>query len=1032
MKPILLKISAFGPYAGVQTVDFREFGGKGIFLVTGDTGAGKTTIFNAITFALYGETNDSRKTSLRSDFAQPGTPTFVDLTFTHKGLEYRIVRQPTYRRIKQRGEGETEEKAKVEMTWKDGTLTKDADVRRKVEDLLGLDINQWKQVSMIAQGEFRKLLSADTKERNAIYRKLFSTENIEKFQNRIAEMSKDFDNDFSTARKLMEEALKSVHMPEDSPYADEFNATDSPDDKLRIISMQTALDADARKRLAEDLDTTTSQIALLNQELAEARALNADIDALTKERETHDAIQSEVQAIANDEKTVADIRRIDSTMAGLPENRDSARSEMDRLKNALSENAEALVSAMSSLEEATKSMSDADSSKPELEEISENIHVLESRRGEYADMSRIQLKVNELQLKRDGILAKKEAVDKASANHKAWVQEKRSFLTENEGASAELERARAEHEAKERHLGELRDLGSRMARMVAADRDLVQAQAGLDSMIREKDELASECSQTESAFYRAQAGILAKGLVEGEPCPVCGSTHHPSPAKMPDGLPTEDELNSMKNALENLTKKVHEASVQTAQIKTDRDSQATEIEKHLEAMGMAQPVSIDAVNEEIKACEASIRDITRTIEEQAHRGEMVDKARIELQAADEKGEKLEEESKARSEELVEADSELRSLRDQYEAARSRLEFGSLEELDVVLNTCMSDRDRINLTIQKASEDLTNANDRVTALRSQKQTLSDSLEQASKRYEVAEQEYMKALESLGMSPEAISQLESSRSNLQSIEARISDFKERKASNDALLGSLETKVAGRPPVDISIMTEKSEELNSKIAEIREAETAVVLRMSQNDDARSRIEVAKAKMAKLSDEAKDYMALSKATLSTGNSGIKMTFESYVQSLYFKRVLNNANRRLGRMTDGRYELTVRQDPFDRRSQFGLDIDVTDHYNGRTRPSETLSGGESFQAALSLALGLSDSVQRMSGGIRIDTLFIDEGFGSLDPDSLKQALSTLMQLSDGDSLIGIISHVEALKTQIDRKIIVTNTHSGSNVDIEV
>ena len=413
-----------------------------------------------------------------------------------------------------------------------------------------------------------------------------------------------------------------------------------------------------------------------------------------------------------------------------------------------------------------------------------------------------------------------------------------------------------------------------------------------------------------------------------------------------------------------------------------------------------------------------------------HTVERVESIREEFATLDEMVSRLQVERDRCIERRAALEADLASLKGKLEAGAAGLTYGSSEELEEAISSMVSERDAIQGRIDSASgrrEELMNERTRLASVLDTAEKSVISLNEEMRQRAV---ELDAAVGAIGIDASRAADLLAMEDEIPSLQESVSSYKERCAANATLLESLEKETAGKERQDIDSIQAELDRLDQSESEVRAEESGITRRRVVNEDAVSRILRARDRMASLSAEAGDYIELSEAA--SGTTGIKQSFEAYVQAIYFAKVLDHANRRLMRMTDGRYRLMVREEAADRRSQFGLDIDVMDNYTGRRRPSETLSGGESFLAALSLALGLSDAVQRMSGGVSIETLFVDEGFGSLDPEALKQAISVLLQLSDGDCLIGIISHVEALKTQIDRKLLVRNTPAGSSVEIEI
>lgn len=1032
MKPHTLRMSAFGPYGTEQTIDFDVFGGSGLFLVTGDTGAGKTSIFNAITYALYGRTNDDRRSvMLRSDFADPSTKTFVELTFEHRGVEYRLLRSPEQERPKVRGTGVTKSPSYAELSWDGGVVTKEGDVTKKVVEILGIEFNQWKQVSMLAQGEFRKLLNCDTKERNDVFRRIFSTDYIRRFQDRLAKMAADLRDEYDSAEEKLLDAMGSADIPEDSPYRSDYEgkkeAISYAKEVSELLSQQLGLDsariADVRLR-AEDIE---GRKAKLNQDLAEARALNDRISALERERETSEKLAGEKESADADAKALDAINAAVRTLKAPIGEVNALVGRLDRDKAALekvSEDAEcdrrALIDAEADLEEAM-------ASGPRMEDLTERIAVLSSGRESYREIAEQKARLEQLRTKRDEIQKRVEKLVMERERNAEEVSRNRAYLSENEDSLVDLQALTTELDDLSGSICALKVMNKKIEEHDRTLKDLKVAESKLNLALSENQALVAEYNHASTLFYSAQAGIMAERLEEGIPCPVCGSMHHPSPASKIEGALSKDELEDMWGRVQALSEKLSTAKTAVEALRTRSEVEATSIAECVEDEDLEEDYSFP---DELKKAENKYKVLSERRREVQKKAEKVKAIRIWFKESDAKSATLEKEIDAAKAEYSDMGSEISNIEGRIAAMGDGLEYGSLEELDNEIAVATKERDEISASIGGAEKKRAALREKLTATVSKEESLKEAVRTEQGELDEKRAALDEALSVSGTDLEGAMHLISREREIETLERRVAGYRERRVANDRMIESLEAEVAGRERVDTSEIETALAVASSESDRIRDEEMQVTKRSMVNDDAVSKIMLARGTMDKLSSESKDYIDLADAA--SGSTGIKQSFEAYVQAWYFKKVLQFANRRLMKMTDSRYELVVREEATDRRSQFGLDIDVLDNYTGRRRPSETLSGGESFLAALSLALGLSDAVQRMNGGIVIDTLFVDEGFGSLDPEALKQAISVLIQLSGGSCLIGIISHVEALKMQIDRKILVRNSSRGSTVETEV
>ncbi len=1032
MKPKKLTVSAFGPYGGVSTIDFDAFGGKGLFLVTGDTGAGKTSIFNAITYALYGKTNDDRRASvLRSDFAEPSTPTYVMLVFDHRGTEYTITRSPEQERRKLRGSGTTKVPATAEISWDGGVITKDKEVTAKVQEILGIEFQQWMQISMLAQGEFRKLLNCDTNERNAVFRRIFSTDDIRRFQDSLAAMAKDTRQEYQAAERALLEAMSRADIPEGSPYHDDFDgkkgAIANAEEVQTILSKQMGLDEGRMAEVIGRIGSIDASKASLNQALADARNINSLLDSLDEARRTKEELEAERPSADEDARILGEIESAVRTLKAPFSAYEKARYDLDKNTEFRRKAQQEAVDAEAMYAEAEREYAEAVGNAPRAKELSDRIAVLEQQADRYGEIDELKDRAEKAEAELSEHLERCRDIEIRKCEYEATVAERRKYLTENEESSAELERALNARKDAASRMDVLKAYLRLLGEIPKKQEELAKCTEEVNRAIDDKERMLREYDEASSRFFAAQAGILAQRLEDGVPCPVCGSVHHPSPAPMPGDVPTEDELDDMRGRMDAEVERLQDMVLKRNGLEADLERSIDEMNQLKDDASLSEGDEPEKVLEDVMA---SIGTFDGRISSLKHTVETVERIREEFSALDEMVSGLQVERDRSIERRAAMEADLASLKGKLEAGAAGLTYGSSEELEEAISSMVSERDAIQSRIEKATKIREALMNERTRLASVLDTAEKSVASLNEEMRQRAVELDAAVHAIGIDASRAADLLAMEDEIPSLQESVSSYKERCASNAALIESLVKETEGKERRDIDSIQAELDRLDQSESEVRSEEGSITRRRVVNEDAVSGILRARDRMASLSAEAGDYIELSEAA--SGTTGIKQSFEAYVQAIYFAKVLDHANRRLMRMTDGRYRLMVREEAADRRSQFGLDIDVMDNYTGRRRPSETLSGGESFLAALSLALGLSDAVQRMSGGVSIETLFVDEGFGSLDPEALKQAISVLLQLSDGDCLIGIISHVEALKTQIDRKLLVRNTPAGSSVEIEI
>ncbi len=915
MRPLKLIMSAFGPYAGRTELNLAQLGTGGLYLITGDTGAGKTTIFDAIAYALYGEASgENREASMfRSKYALPETPTFVQLTFSYADKQYQITRNPQYERPKTRGTGTTQEKASAELIYPDGrAVTKPREVDRAIEEIMGIDRSQFAQIAMIAQGDFLKLLLASTEERKKIFQKLFRTRAYFLLQERLKTESSALKNQYDALAASMEQYISGIAWdPDDLLYAEVEKA------RNREISMD---------------ETTALLQTLLGSDQAAAEALDRQLHALEERSEALTKSIAQVQSWNEARKTL-----------------DSAGRELETCTAALNA--------------ARDACAQAESRKPELEALSAKIAEIDAILPEYRQLSaKIQEKAvlaANVSTAREKITRQEATQNRASETILALKQEQTQLQT----AGEEKVRLEAELEVLRRKEKSLKDLSQEMDRLARLEQELQAAQTRYLSASRTAQEQSELYEQKNRAYLDEQAGVLAELLTEDMPCPVCGSRNHPHPAVKSAQAPTREQLRQLKAVCDKALAAQTDASTQAGKIRGTVEEKRSAVKAAAEALfENAAPEAIaDLLDRQTADVARQTQDHIRSIAEldrKIQRGHQLARQIPEQESA---LEALKTQLAQLRETLSRDQANIVSTQARIQELTEKLPFPSAADAQAARDAHQAARNALTEAAQKAADAYHTCDKRITSLN------------------VTIAEAQKVLQDAGdTDPEA---LVLEKTQLQSQKA--------------------------------VLTAKRQELHT--------------RLSKNQDILDHLHTQSSRIRDVESRWTWVRALS-ATANGNISGKeKIMLETYVQMTFFDRIIARANTRFLMMSGGQYELKRRVEAENNRSQSGLELDVIDHYNGSERSVKTLSGGESFQASLSLALGLSDEIQSSAGGIRLDTMFVDEGFGALDEDSLDQAIKALSRLSSGNRLVGIISHVAELQDRIDRQIVVTKDRSGGS-----
>ena len=895
MKPLNLKMSAFGPYKNEVERNFKKLGTNNIFLITGDTGAGKTTIFDAISYALFNEVSGSNRpiTSLRSKFATI-EDTYVELEFEHKGKEYKIRRVPEYERTKKTGEGTTRNIADAYLEYEDKIITGVKNVNDKIIELIGINAKQFKQISMLAQGEFIKILFAESKDRTEIFRKIFETNIYEQISTNLSILSTETKKDVDRLKTIFQTNTSNIRWIE-KPVA------------INLIDLKkiTKLDIDEILNLIEkEIQTNKEKV---------------------KEEEKED------------EKLKKEIEKLREKIKKIEEQNEKVK----KYKQYLEENKE--------LKEKAK----------EIKEKEANIEISQSILQKVMPKQQI---VNEKQKELKNNMNKRQVLEKEIKDGEIIEQENKNKIIKLNELKEILEGYKNIKE-KSKNIEDMFLLITQIEKDQKNKEKYVKQYEELNNQYIEMDK---QYKEEEDKFFREQAGIIAQRLEKGKPCPVCGSIEHPNKAIKNDDVLSEEELKKLeeeKNKLEN----------KRNTIKNETISLNAKIE-----------ATIKMIPESNKQ-DFNLQDFEKQINETKDRQEL----------------------------------EIQNLKE------------SFENICLVLTKKKENIDKINFdeTKQIIEKQINEQNNKLLENRVKLKECNALIETQEKSLELVQQEYLNAIKELGFKDEKnYKEKTLKEADIEKIKQEIEQYKEKVTTIKTRLEDVKKELKEKEIVDVTQDIEQLEQSSQKQKEAEKQINNKKASISFNKDTNKKLKETAIELIYKMDKMAKIEELAKIANGTANRKTKITFEQYVQATYFDMVISEANKRLLSMTDNRY-LLIRKKKADKISEkIGLDLNVIDNYNGQERDVKSLSGGESFKAALSLALGLSDVIQSYSGGVLVDTLFIDEGFGTLDAESREQAINTLVNLAGSNKLIGIISHVEELQERIDKKIIVEKGQDGSNI----
>lgn len=1041
MKPLELELSAFGPYPSKEIFDFNKIGGHGLFLITGDTGAGKTTLFDAIIFALYGIASGENRTktisSIRSDFAKDDTKTYVELHFSHREREYRVRRNPKYKRPKKNGPGVTVEDADACLWMPDGSMiTKRKDVDEKILEILSIDSGQFKQIAMIAQGEFMQLLNAKSDERGEIFRRVFGTKKYYDFQKILEEKAtliKEKAKDSSSKIKMIYQGIQieehqiqlkelleqnSEHLAVEVKNA--LNDSIMIDQNYKKVFQKNQLEVQQK---IEDINRKIEQSKRMNQAISELENELALYEKLLNEKEQYEEIEVlltaalRAQKVEKSERIYKDFQVREKTIG---KDINSIKQKIEEIHRELNQSKESL-----------KLMENETLLR---EEHSKSLKSLTEQLAAFGELEQAKEEEREAKSQLEGAVKKLEDHRNIISIYEEKIKTQELSLSSSSGLDAIAGELQLDLQEKSSRVEQMGQLVQKMKEKEHHAEDYRH--------IQEKFRLAQEDYQqgraiynkAQDLFFLQQAGLLAEQLKEGEACPVCGSLIHPKKATR--GIEDLDQKDLKKMQEENEKKEqiVFSFSQKAAEIEGTLKELSKYVEGEYERI-IGVPMEEEDImtqimiqRKEISSQISVLKQKLNEIQEEILGRETLQKEWI---RSKEEKEILEKELQSLVKGLQIIEQNYHTVSGQISSISKRIQIESKTEAEKQFQIIRKIVELEEENWKKTNEDVLQNESRLKEVGLILEQKILQQQEVLEEVSVAEKNFYKVRMEAGFQDEE-SYHSSFMDEDQTIQLRkrATDYWTRSGQQKQKVEELTLMVGDTKRIDLLSFDEEKKRLVTQMEEIQDKISSLDGRIGVNQmafmqlkeivDQTEEIQKEVVMISELSDIASGKKAKSVMQ--------KISFERYVQTVYFDQVLGRANYRLFKMTNHRYELIRSDENEDSRLVTGLDLDVLDYYTGKKRSVKSLSGGESFKASLCLALGLSDVAQSYSGGIQIDTLFIDEGFGALDTESLEQAIQVLLELAEGDRMIGIISHVAELKERIDKQIVICKTRNGSTI----
>ena len=1040
MRPIKLTISAFGPYASKQVIDFEELKGRNIFVISGKTGAGKTTIFDAISYALYGEASgESRETdSLRSHFADDNTETYVELEFELRGERYIVNRVPKQKKKRVRGDGYTEKTADATLILPDGkVITKVKNVTDKIIEILGITREQFKQIVMLAQGEFKKLLLADSVEREGIFRKIFNTYDFEKIQAELKDKAANLSKNRTKSKHEMEINLKNIKGEHDI-VIDEY--VDFP---LVIEKLKDLLERDNNiyKTLNEEGKEVDNKLQVKNQE----KAIIETNNNLIKEKEiitkALEELLSKEDEYKNKSKTIIDGKNA---------------KEVKYIEDKLIETTKKLTKRE---EDYNLSLKNIDSLKLKQEEANKLLQIEESKE---CDREKLSVEINNLNKLEEKII-ELDSLNNKVMHLKQSAENSKLQIINNKKETEELKKSKEEKEL------QLKDIATLETKKVELESDIKAKNKTLDEVrelfkvIRsfqntyiEHNNKAKEYKEFEveykkvkenyeamdDLYKKEQAGILASKLQENEPCPVCGSTNHPNKATIKENLkiPTKEELKVAKENLDKLEKENLEKINNLTTLNSNKTTYLEQVNNHLSMLSATLNIDKTFNSETAKV----VKNLGTELKS------VIDKLKDELLKVIDKislKEKIEKELNLITTTINEREQSLIKLEECEKNYTTELtqNITKIDEYKKEIPENITDLKTLNNLIEVKTKELNISKEKLAKLRLENENLAKKLEGENSiskeinksieelKLEIANNQtnFNEAIKEQGF--DNIEDYENAKlkiSMVESLEKEVENYNSELKLTKAKQEDIVNKTKDIVFMDITTIDEEIKSIQENKKELESKLRDLHSIIDNNKTILKNVENLNIEFKEIEEEYKVVGEL--ADLANGKKAPYISFERYILASYFEDIIEAANIRLEKMTGDRFSLIRKTSKSKGAGQKGLELEIYDNYTDSSRDVSSLSGGESFKASLSLALGLSDIVQSNAGGVSLDTMFVDEGFGTLDPQSLDNAIDSLLELQRGGRLVGIISHVEELKERIDAKLEVTSTSKGSKVEFNI
>lgn len=1002
MMPISLTLSAFGPYPDTITIDFESFQEDGLFLITGPTGSGKTMIFDAMIFALYGKTSGQiRQTdSLRCDHALNEIPTFVEFSFSLHQQNYTIKRNPKYYL-----EGKkTPKQPSALLTLPDGKMVEGIkEVNQKMISLLGVDDQQFKQICMIAQGEFTKLIMASSDEREKVLRELFHSETYQKLEEKLKVHLKTYQDKYDLLLNKRKDLMQELQVEDHQEY----------------LSKQTKLIASQQKEyddLKKDLDQKKEQLQLYrlqNQRLIQLKDLKQQFQDLKKQENDYQELNKTVDTLKKAQETnylyISYIKQ-QKKLQTLKLNQEDFLKQLKKLEKDYQEKkvqADSL-----DYKQQTK-----EKLQNQIQETKQLINQIYQYQNDYQNLQTLKQQYRMLDEEHKLFLKKKEKFENGLQRDQERIQSEQQVQSKYELIKQQYVRLN-EQKVK---VHQLSDYYDQILKLNENKSDLQEEYTVVEKQV---DHEKMQYNQMEKLYFRKQAGIFALQLKENQPCPICGSLHHPHPAQIEKEDITKEKLDQQAKKVKQQEHRLQDI-LQKILLSNQKKEMLVKQTKQLSSeLNIQEEISKEIFIKELDHLSKDEKRMKKEYLELQDELKYIQKLKKSVALS------LKDMSTYESKELKQAQS-LENIQVQIHQLSGKLDDSlrqyEIGEVNKNYQQVQKEYRQLSLEIETIQQDYEKVKNKYLEIKTKISSLNQQIIQEQEIYDELDNKYHTALDAF-INEEEFLNLKTQINQISILEKKYQDYLISLKSLNKQIISLENEVKDSTYVDLSSLSETIKEVNQQLREKNDDLEKLKIDYSLKEKMIKDIQKINQQLEKDEDTYQRYLDL--YNLASGKNNARVSIERYVLATYFENMLIYANVIMKQLSQGRYQLLRKDDAGKGRSQQGLELDVFDQESGNIRSIKTLSGGESFKAALSLALGLSRMVQDYAGGIELNTLFIDEGFGSLDSQSLDQAMNCLMELHHENKLIGIISHVSDLKDRIERQLVVERKQKQSVIQM--